>query len=118
MKIQKRRRDGVVQCYNIKNCGIRRISTMEELKIFWKRHGIVAVPKESHEMFGYDGLHYMLNKEFGLRIPFKTIWYDKNLKGELLLRTLKHETEEMLEMMCGKHYFPAHRVAFRDEMRK
>lgn len=98
---------------------VAHISTMKQLEEFIKSKHIKVVYKKSSEMWGYVGLHYEIDKQLGLKIQKNTIWLDENLYGRERFRTLKHEVEEMLLMReRGMKYFPAHKIATRDETKR
>jgi hypothetical protein len=94
---------------------VKNIASMDELKKFISKHNIRVVKKKSSQMCGFLGLHYDLNEEFGLRIPTDVVWIDENLRGRVLFRTLKHEVDEMFLMRNGLDYFPAHKIALKNE---
>ena len=98
---------------------VRNITSMSELKLFMSRHGIRVVKKKTSEMFGYAGIHIEKREDWGIKIPYNTIWVDESIHGRELFRTLKHEVEEMFLMReRGMKYFPAHKKAFKDETRR
>lgn len=97
---------------------IRDIDNMDDLKDFISRNNLHIVYKSSRDMYGFSGIHVEKGEDWGLKIPLNTIWIDRNLRGRELFRTLKHEVEELILMRSkGLKYFPAHKIATRDETR-
>lgn len=96
---------------------VSHISSMYELQNFIRVHNIRVVRKSSKFMLGFVGMSDE-DGRWGVNIPKNTIFIDQNLRGRELFRTLKHEVEEMLLIRGGMKYFPAHRIATRDEVKR
>lgn len=87
-----------------------------DLLAYAKEQGIRVVRKPSKQMLGYAGLHWLVDRKLGLKIPVNEVWIDANLHGRALLRTLNHELIEISRMKEGASYWVAHRFATKHEI--
>lgn len=89
---------------------------LHNLLVYAKGQGFKVVYKSSKIMYGYAGLHFLVDDNLGLKIPDNEVWIDKNLKREELFRTINHELIEIRMMQEGKSYWDAHKFATRKEI--
>lgn len=88
----------------------------DDLLSYAKGLGIRVVRQPSKKMYGYEGLHWRVDRKLGLSIPVNEVWIDKNLHGRAFFRTLNHELIEISRMSDGASYWVAHRFATRHEV--
>jgi hypothetical protein len=64
----------------------------------------------------YAGMNHRAGKAMGFKDCKKDeILIDKNFHGKKRAETIRHELVEVEEMRKGKDYFPAHKIALREE---
>jgi hypothetical protein len=88
---------------------------LQRLLEYADEQGFKIVRKHSKEMYGYLGLHWLIDRKLGLKIPINEIWIDANLHNHALFRTLNHELIEISRMRDGASYWVAHRYATKHE---